>query len=79
MVMYLKELEGERQAKKKIDKELAKVNEALEEEQSRQKQIVLLLLAERKKIIMKWIEERKRSEDLAQVMINILSNKSSSF
>lgn len=37
-------------------------------EKSRQKQIVLLLLAERKKIIMKYIEERKRSEDLAQIL-----------
>jgi hypothetical protein len=28
---------------------------------------VLLLLADRKKAIMKYVEERKRSEDLAQV------------
>lgn len=29
---------------------------------------MLLLLAERKKIITKYIEERKRSEDLAQIL-----------
>ena len=30
--------------------------------------MVLLLLAERKKVITKYIEERKRSEDLTQVL-----------
>lgn len=57
----------ERQAKKRLEKELKKLMEVTEEEKSRQKQIVLLLLAERKKIAMKYVEERKRSEDLAQV------------
>lgn len=47
---------------------MKKVQEQLEQERARQKQIVLLLLAERKKIIMKYIEERKRSEDLAQIL-----------
>ncbi|KAK0095375.1 hypothetical protein PV326_008546 [Microctonus aethiopoides] len=63
-----KELELERQEKKRLEAELKKENVALEMEKSRQKQIVLLLLAERKKIIMKYIEERKRSEDLAQIL-----------
>ncbi|XP_032674149.1 uncharacterized protein CG10915 isoform X2 [Odontomachus brunneus] len=63
-----KELELEKQEKKKLELELKKVNDHLEEEKNRQKQIVLLLLAERKKIIMKYIEERKRSEDLAQIL-----------
>ncbi|XP_018050149.1 PREDICTED: uncharacterized protein CG10915 isoform X2 [Atta colombica] len=63
-----KELELEKQEKKRLEMELKKVNDHLEEEKSRQKQIVLLLLAERKKIIMKYIEERKRSEDLAQIL-----------
>ncbi|XP_057341743.1 CTTNBP2 N-terminal-like protein isoform X2 [Microplitis mediator] len=63
-----KELELERQEKKRLEMELKKENIALEVEKSRQKQIVLLLLAERKKIIMKYIEERKRSEDLAQIL-----------
>ena len=57
----------ERQAKKRLEKELKKLTEVAEEEKNRQKQIVLLLLAERKKIVMKYVEERKRSEDLAQV------------
>lgn len=43
------------------------MSEILEAEKNRHKQIVLFLLAERKKIIMKYVEERKRSEDLAQV------------
>ncbi|GAB1869727.1 CTTNBP2 N-terminal-like protein [Camponotus japonicus] len=63
-----KELELEKQEKKRLEMELKKVNDHLEEEKNRQKQIVLLLLAERKKIIMKYIEERKRSEDLAQIL-----------
>ncbi|XP_046429445.1 CTTNBP2 N-terminal-like protein isoform X1 [Neodiprion fabricii] len=63
-----KELEVEKQEKKRIELELKKANDTLEEEKNRQKQIVLLLLAERKKIIMKYIEERKRSEDLAQIL-----------
>ncbi|XP_011331957.1 uncharacterized protein CG10915 isoform X2 [Ooceraea biroi] len=63
-----KELELEKQEKKRLEMELKKVNDHVEEEKNRQKQIVLLLLAERKKIIMKYIEERKRSEDLAQIL-----------
>lgn len=61
------ELELERQARRKLDKELKRQLELADEEKARQKQIVLLLLAERKKIILKYVEERKRSEDLAQV------------
>ncbi|XP_067209848.1 CTTNBP2 N-terminal-like protein isoform X2 [Linepithema humile] len=63
-----KELELEKQEKKRLEMELKKINDHLEEEKNRQKQIVLLLLAERKKIITKYIEERKRSEDLAQIL-----------
>ncbi|KAF0312031.1 uncharacterized protein FJT64_017192 [Amphibalanus amphitrite] len=62
------ELETERQAKKKVEKELKKTAETLEEERHRQKHMVLLLLAERKKVITKYIEERKRSEDLTQIL-----------
>ncbi|KAG8307222.1 CTTNBP2 N-terminal like [Homalodisca vitripennis] len=62
------ELEMERQSKKRLEKELKKLSEIADEEKNRQKQIVLLLLAERKKIIMKYVEERKRSEDLAQIL-----------
>ncbi|CAG0913739.1 unnamed protein product [Notodromas monacha] len=62
------ELDVELLSKKKLEKEFKKVKETLEEERSRQQQIVLLLVAERNKIIMKWIEERRRSEDLAQIL-----------
>ncbi|CAH0562207.1 unnamed protein product [Brassicogethes aeneus] len=62
------ELEMERTARKKLEKEVKKQVEMADEERARQKQIVLLLLAERKKIIVKYIEERKRSEDLAQIL-----------
>lgn len=62
------ELELEKQTRKKQEKDLKKANDILEEERNRQKQIVLLLLAERKKLIMKYVEERKRSEDLAQIV-----------
>lgn len=62
------ELEAERQAKKKLEKDYKKVLDLMEEERVRKKHIVLLLLAERKKIITKYIEESKRSEDLAQIL-----------
>lgn len=65
------ELEVERSARKKLEKEVKRQQELADEERGRQKQIVLLLLAERKKIIVKYIEERKRSEDLAQVYFQI--------
>lgn len=61
------EIEFEVQNRKKFEREYLKVNEILTAEKNRHKQIVLFLLAERKKIIMKYVEERKRSEDLAQV------------
>lgn len=62
------ELEHEKEKHKVLELELKKVQEQFEAEKNRQKQIVLLLLAERKKIIIKYIEERKRSEDLAQIL-----------
>ncbi|XP_050314258.1 CTTNBP2 N-terminal-like protein [Anthonomus grandis grandis] len=62
------ELEIERNARKKLEKEVKRQVELADEERARQKQIVLLLLQERKKIIVKYIEERKRSEDLAQIL-----------
>ncbi|XP_059489433.1 CTTNBP2 N-terminal-like protein isoform X2 [Neocloeon triangulifer] len=65
---HRKELDIERLAKKKLEKELKKASELAEEEREKQKQIVLILLEDRKKAIMKYIEERKRSEDLAQIL-----------
>lgn len=62
------ELEAERTARKRLEREAKRQQELTDEERARQKQIVLLLLAERKKIIVKYIEERKRSEDLAQIL-----------
>lgn len=62
------DLETERALTKRLEKEAKKTQETLDAERSRQKTIVLLLLAERKRIIMKYMEERKRSEDLAQIL-----------
>uniref|UniRef100_A0A1A9VQW2 CortBP2 domain-containing protein n=1 Tax=Glossina austeni TaxID=7395 RepID=A0A1A9VQW2_GLOAU len=62
------ELEEEKGQVKKLEKDIKKLQETLEYERNRQKQIVLLLIAERKKIMMKYIEEGKRSEDLAQIL-----------
>ncbi|XP_065350031.1 CTTNBP2 N-terminal-like protein isoform X4 [Cloeon dipterum] len=67
-VRHQKELDVERLAKKKLEKELKKAMDQAEEEREKQKQIVLILLEDRKKAIMKYIEERKRSEDLAQIL-----------
>lgn len=47
---------------------MKKIQDSLDEERQRQKQIVLLLLAERKKLILKYVEERNKSEDLAQIL-----------
>ncbi|XP_046444742.1 CTTNBP2 N-terminal-like protein isoform X5 [Daphnia pulex] len=65
---HSQELEVEKQSKKKLDKDMKKLQETLDEERQRQKQIVLLLLAERKKLILKYVEERNKSEDLAQIL-----------
>lgn len=62
------ELEAERTQTKKLEKDIKKLQETLDFERGRQKQIVLLLIAERKKILMKYTEEGKRSEDLAQIL-----------
>lgn len=62
------ELEAERAQTKKLEKDMKKLQETLDYERGRQKQIVLLLIAERKKILMKYTEEGKRSEDLAQIL-----------
>lgn len=51
------ELEDEKAQVKKLEKDLKKTQETLEYEKNRQKQIVLLLIAERKKIMTKYIEE----------------------
>jgi hypothetical protein len=61
-------LEAEKQEKMKLEEDLQKLEALAEEERTRQRQIVLLLLADRRKVIIKYIEERKRSEDLAQVL-----------
>lgn len=53
--------------KQQLQYEYKKLHNAYEEERLKHKQIVFFLLAERKKIVMKYIEERKRSEDLGQV------------
>lgn len=71
MFFRSQEIEVERQNREKYEKEYLKLNEVLEAEKNRHKQIVLFLLAERKKIIMKYVEERKRSEDLAQVQYSM--------
>lgn len=51
------ELEEERTQSKKLEKDIKKLQETLEFERQRQKHIVLLLIAERKKVVMKFIEE----------------------
>ncbi|XP_032791244.1 CTTNBP2 N-terminal-like protein isoform X2 [Daphnia magna] len=65
---HSQELEVEKQSKKKLEKDIKKLQETLDEERQRQKQIVLLLLTERKKLILKYVEERNKSEDLAQIL-----------
>lgn len=66
--VFLQEIEIEKQARKKLEKEMKKVQETLDDERKRQKRIVLLLLAERKKLILKYVDERNKAEDLAQIL-----------
>lgn len=51
------QLDAEHAQVANMEKDLKKLQETLEYERNRQKQIVLLLIAERKKILMKYIEE----------------------
>ena len=54
--------------KQKLEAALKENLSSLEEEKSKQKQIVLVLLADRKKLMKLYLEEKKRSEDLAQML-----------
>ncbi|ALC42230.1 CG10915, partial [Drosophila busckii] len=54
------QLEAEHAQVATMEKDLKKLQETLDYERNRQKQIVLLLIAERKKILMKYIEEGKQ-------------------
>uniref|UniRef100_L7M110 Cortactin-binding protein-2 N-terminal domain-containing protein n=1 Tax=Rhipicephalus pulchellus TaxID=72859 RepID=L7M110_RHIPC len=60
------EVDLERQQSRRLEKELQQANEALEMERTRQKQMVLLLLAERKRLIVRIIQERQRGDQLLQ-------------
>jgi hypothetical protein len=63
-----KELEELKAAKEQVETTLKTQQESFEVEKNNHKQIVLFLLNEHKKNVMKYIEERKRSEDLAQIL-----------
>ncbi|CAG7727351.1 unnamed protein product [Allacma fusca] len=62
------ELEVEKQLRARLESELKETQDAQEEEKSRHKNIVLLLLTERKRILRQFIEERKRSADLSAML-----------
>ncbi|KAH9363556.1 hypothetical protein HPB48_005911 [Haemaphysalis longicornis] len=54
------EVDLERQQNRRLEKDLQQVTDSLEMERNRQKQMVLLLLAERKRLILRLIQERQR-------------------
>lgn len=58
----------EKNERKKAEDELKKVQSQIEAERAKQKQMVLFLLSDRKQLLVKYSEERKRSEDLAQIL-----------
>ncbi|EEC05800.1 conserved hypothetical protein [Ixodes scapularis] len=60
------EIDYERQQKRRLEKDLQQVGDSLELERSRQKQMVLLLLGERKRLILRLIQERQRGDQLLQ-------------
>ena len=62
------DLDTEVAEKQKLEVALKESLNTLEEEKSKQKQIVLVLLADRKKLMKLYLEEKKRSEDLAGML-----------
>lgn len=64
------EVEFERQQNRKLEKDIKRLNENIEEERNRQKQIVLLLLAERKRLILRLLEERQKNEELTEPLLS---------
>lgn len=66
--MVFEELGMEKSERKKAEEELKKLQQQIENERAKQKQMILFLLGDRKQVIMKYNEERKRSEDLAQIL-----------
>merc|ERR1719479_665719 len=62
------DLEVELAEKQKLEVALKESLNTLEEEKGKQKQIVLVLLADRKKLMKLYLEEKKRSEDLAGML-----------
>ncbi|EEB10278.1 conserved hypothetical protein [Pediculus humanus corporis] len=62
------ELELEKTGRKKAEKDLKRISDLLEEEKARTKSIVLLLIAERKKALIKYIlaEEKSRIDAMAE-------------
>lgn len=60
------EVDLERQQNRRLEKDLQQVTDSLEMERNRQKQMVLLLLAERKRLILRLIQERQRGDQILQ-------------
>jgi len=65
---YKQDYEKELLEKQKLEAALKDVTANYEEEKAKQKQIVLVLLSDRKKLHKLYREEKKRSEDLAQML-----------
>ncbi|KAF8784444.1 CTTNBP2 N-terminal-like protein [Argiope bruennichi] len=62
------ENEFERQQNRCMEKDIKCLQETLEQERLRQKQIVLLLLAERKRLIFRYAEEKQKCDRLSQIL-----------
>lgn len=62
------ELDVEKQLRARLERELKDTLDAQEDEKNRHKNIVLLLLTERKRILKQFVEERKRSADLSAML-----------
>ncbi|KFM59243.1 Hypothetical protein X975_09621, partial [Stegodyphus mimosarum] len=62
------ENEFERQQNRCMEKDIKCLTETLEQERLRQKQMVLLLLAERKRLIFRYAEEKQKCDRLSQIL-----------
>ncbi|XP_042912615.1 CTTNBP2 N-terminal-like protein isoform X2 [Parasteatoda tepidariorum] len=62
------ENEFERQQNRCMEKDIKCLTETLEQERQRQKQMILVLLAERKRLIYRYAEEKQKCDRLSQIL-----------
>lgn len=62
------DLESEASEKKRLQAEVESLTKSLKEEQTNKKEIILILLEDRKKMASLYLEEKRRTEDLSNLL-----------